>query len=324
MAVPLGATLGVPGKDLPEDQQVALQRNHDADFPVEPIAVQTKHLSTSTDPHDEKHTAKAHSISSSSSGVVHSHDQQRQHDLEKGASTTITTANEEPSDPNIVDWDGPDDPANPLNWSSLKKFGNLFILSMMTFLTPLASSMFAPGVPQLMHEFNSSSTLLATFVVSVYVLGFAIGPLIVAPLSELYGRLAIYHTCNVGFIVFTVACAYAPNITAFIVFRFFQGCWGVAPLTIGMFGFHLFLLCLNWAWSFSELRFVDLHFIGGGTIVDMVPAERRGRIMSVRKSWSIGVIERRPMLMKAHRRGLSALLLGLSSVRLLEDSWLAA
>jgi hypothetical protein len=248
MAVPLAATLG---KDLSEDQQVALQHNHDADFPVEQITVQAKHLSTSTSTHDEKPTGKTLSISSESSGVTPS--RQQQNDLEKGASTTVASeSEEETSDPNIVDWDGPSDPHNPLNWPSLKKFTNLFVLSMMTFLTPLASSMFAPGVPQLMQEFNSSSTLLATFVVSVYVLGFAVGPLIVAPLSELYGRLAIYHTCNVGFIVFTIACAYAPNITSFIIFRFFQGCWGVAPLTIG-----------------------------GGTIVDMVPAERRGRIMSV-------------------------------------------
>jgi hypothetical protein len=248
MAVPLGATLG---KDLSENQQDALQHNHDADFPVEPITVQTKHLSTSTNAHDEKPQGKALSISSESSGVTPS--RQQHHDLEKGASTTIApTTEEELTDPDLVDWDGPTDPHNPLNWSSWKKFSNLFVLSMMTFLTPLASSMFAPGVPQLMHDFDSSSTLLATFVVSVYVLGFAVGPLIVAPLSELYGRLAIYHTCNIGFIVFTIACAYAPNITSFIIFRFFQGCWGVAPLTIG-----------------------------GGTIVDMVPAERRGRIMSV-------------------------------------------
>jgi MFS family permease len=46
-----------------------------------------------------------------------------------------------------------------------------------TFLTPLGSSIFAPGVPAVMKEFNSDSELLSGFVLSVYVLGFAFGPL---------------------------------------------------------------------------------------------------------------------------------------------------
>lgn len=60
--------------------------------------------------------------------------------------------------------------------------------------------MFAPGVPELMAEFESRSSELASFCVSVYVLGFAAGPMVFAPLSELYGRLIVYHVCNVGFI----------------------------------------------------------------------------------------------------------------------------
>jgi MFS family permease len=51
-----------------------------------------------------------------------------------------------------------------------------------------------------MVEFKSNSSELASFCVSVYVLGFAAGPMIFAPLSELYGRLIVYHGCNIGFI----------------------------------------------------------------------------------------------------------------------------
>lgn len=38
-------------------------------------------------------------------------------------------------DPNIVDWDGPDDPANPMNWSSSLKWGNVAVIAVVTFLT---------------------------------------------------------------------------------------------------------------------------------------------------------------------------------------------
>lgn len=51
--------------------------------------------------------------------------------------------------------------------------------------------MFAPGVPNLMEEFRSTNIELGSFVVSIYVLGFAFGPMVLAPLSELYGRMPI-------------------------------------------------------------------------------------------------------------------------------------
>lgn len=118
--------------------------------------------------------------------------------------------------------------------------------------------MFAPGVPQVMAEFHVSSPILATFVVSVFILGFAFGPLILAPLSELYGRLPIYHTCNILFLIFTIGCALSKNIGMLIVFRFLAGFAGVASVTCG-----------------------------SGTIADLMPVESRGRAMSF---WSLGPI----------------------------------
>lgn len=103
-------------------------------------------------------------------------------DLEKGLTPEDKDAQavtaEGQSDPNIVWWDGPDDPENPMNWPSWRKVLTCTIISILTFVTPLASSIFAPGVPALMADFRSESNMLASFVVSVYVLGFAFGPLI--------------------------------------------------------------------------------------------------------------------------------------------------
>ena len=92
----------------------------------------------------------------------------------------------EPTDQNVVWWDEPEDQdqANPLNWPEAIKWGNIAILSFNTLITPLASSMFAPGVPLVQKEFDSNKDTLATFVVSVYILGFAVGPLFIAPMSE--------------------------------------------------------------------------------------------------------------------------------------------
>lgn len=116
--------------------------------------------------------------------------------------------------------------------------------------------MFAPGVPDVMREFDSTNEELASFVVSVYVLGYACGPIIIAPLSEIYGRLWMYNVCNVGFIVFTIACAVSSNLNMLIAFRFIEGTFGVCTLTIG-----------------------------GGTIADMVVQEKRGGVMAI---WALG------------------------------------
>ena len=77
-------------------------------------------------------------------------------------------------DPNVVDWDE-NDPENPQNWTNKKKWGNMSIISGITFLTPLASSMVAPGVQLIMREFHSTDQTIGSFIVSIYVLGYAVG-----------------------------------------------------------------------------------------------------------------------------------------------------
>lgn len=116
--------------------------------------------------------------------------------------------------------------------------------------------MMAPAVPDILQQFDIHNNQYGTFCVSVFVLGFAFGPLIIAPLSELYGRTIVYHVCNSLFVVFTVGCALSNSIGMLVAFRFLAGFAGVSVITIG-----------------------------GGSIADMVPPEQRGRSMA---AWSIG------------------------------------
>jgi MFS family permease len=53
--------------------------------------------------------------------------------------------------------------------------------------------------------------------------GFGVGPLFWAPLSELYGRIIIYHISGFLFVLCTVACALSTNLNMLIVFRFLAG-----------------------------------------------------------------------------------------------------
>lgn len=78
---------------------------------------------------------------------------------------------EDAMDPNIVGWDGEDDKADPMNWSKRMKWNHVAIIALINFVTPLASSMFTPGVTQVQKEFHNYNHQLSSFVVSVYVLG---------------------------------------------------------------------------------------------------------------------------------------------------------
>ncbi|KAI2470239.1 MFS general substrate transporter [Annulohypoxylon bovei var. microspora] len=174
-------------------------------------------------------------------------DNEENHDIERGEAAT----DQKDHDPNIVDWDGPDDPSNPLNWSTLKKGLHIAYVSLFVLFANLAATMFAPGAAKLAEEFHITSSTVATFTVSIYVLGFMVGPLFLAPLSELYGRLGIYYGCNFFYICFTLGCALSKDVGMFLAFRFLAGCASSGPLTIG-----------------------------GGTIADVTPQEKRGKAMS--------------------------------------------
>jgi len=57
---------------------------------------------------------------------------------EKGAAagrSSVTEEEEGERDPNIVTWDGPDDPTNPMNWTMRKKWSNIAVLSILTIIT---------------------------------------------------------------------------------------------------------------------------------------------------------------------------------------------
>ena len=66
---------------------------------------------------------------------AYSHDVEKQPDLNNSALDIASHDEKALQDPNIVDWDGPDDPENPLNWSSSKKLVAMTIVSLVTMLS---------------------------------------------------------------------------------------------------------------------------------------------------------------------------------------------
>ncbi|KAF4121388.1 putative arabinose efflux permease, MFS family [Geosmithia morbida] len=158
----------------------------------------------------------------------------------------------------IVGWDGQDDPENPRNFSSRKRWTLLSIISGMTFVTPFASSMLSPAVTFVSAEFGITNQTLLSLSVSIYLLGYSFGPLLLAPMSEIYGRRIVLSLSNWFFVIWQIGCALSPNITSLIIFRFLGGMGGSGCLTLG-----------------------------AGLIADLFPIERRGLAASF---WSLGLL----------------------------------
>lgn len=136
-------------------------------------------------------------------------------------------------DPNLVTWDGPDDPENPKNWSKKRKWLATIVVSSFTFISPVSSSMVAPALGSIAAQFHVTNESESQLVLSIFILAYAIGPLFLGPLSEIYGRVIVLQLANAFYFVFNLACGFAQTSGQMIAFRFLSGLGGSAPLSIG-------------------------------------------------------------------------------------------
>lgn len=91
--------------------------------------------------------------------------------------------------------------------------------------------MLAPGIDNAAAYFNIGREVV-TVGTTLFVLGFATGPMIWAPMSELVGRKWPLVVAIFGQGIFTIGCAVAKNIQTLIICRFFAGACGASQLTV--------------------------------------------------------------------------------------------
>ncbi|KAF8587557.1 MFS general substrate transporter [Ramaria rubella] len=121
-----------------------------------------------------------------------------------------------------VSWDGPDDPANPLNWSKTHKW----IVSSIGFgfLTIVGASVSAYAISQpSLQEALHVSDVTGTLGVVVFTLTFGGAPIVIAPFSELFGRLPVYIASALVYWIMFLPQALAKNFATVLVVRFISG-----------------------------------------------------------------------------------------------------
>lgn len=159
-------------------------------------------------------------------------------------------------DKGIVGWEGQADPEMPLNFANSRKWFIVTMLAAITFMTPFASSNLAPTLKYLEADYHETDITKGSMPVSIFVLGYAVGPLFLSPLSEIYGRNIILTSANAFFCAWLIGCALAPSLNLLIFFRFMCGVGGSACTTVG-----------------------------GAVIADIFQVSERGRAMTM---WMIG------------------------------------
>lgn len=92
--------------------------------------------------------------------------------------------------------------------------------------------MVAPAISAIAKDFNITNEVESQMVLSIFVLAYAIGPLFLGPLSEVYGRVPVLQLANLVYLVFNTACGACTSKEQMIVFRFLSGLGGSAPLAV--------------------------------------------------------------------------------------------
>ncbi|KAL9040897.1 MAG: hypothetical protein Q9214_004306, partial [Letrouitia sp. 1 TL-2023] len=153
-------------------------------------------------------------------------------------------------DPFVVEFI-PNDPRNPLGFPSTAKWLITMLVALVTLAVAFVSSAYSGGIQQIVDELDTSVEV-ATLGIALFVLGFAIGPLFWAPLSELYGRQVLLFGTYGILTLFNAVASASQNIQTLVILRFFAGAFGSSPLTNS-----------------------------GGVIADLFTASQRGVAMSI-------------------------------------------
>ncbi|KAJ7187228.1 MFS polyamine transporter [Mycena filopes] len=108
----------------------------------------------------------------------------------------------------VVDWEGSDDPLNPKNWSARKKWGATLVVSAFALISPVSSSMIAPASQQVAQEFGVTDEVVIGLITSIFLLAYAFGPLLLGPLSEMFGRNIIIQGANMWYLCWNLGCGF--------------------------------------------------------------------------------------------------------------------
>ncbi|NLE78461.1 MAG: multidrug effflux MFS transporter [Rhodococcus sp.] len=107
----------------------------------------------------------------------------------------------------------------------------MVMLAALSALAPLGVDMYLPAFPAMAEEFGTSASAVQ-LTLTAFLIGLALGQLVVGPLSDRYGRRPLLIVGSLLCVLATVACAMAPSVELLALFRFVQGFTGAAGVVL--------------------------------------------------------------------------------------------
>ncbi|KAK5058709.1 hypothetical protein LTR84_010973 [Exophiala bonariae] len=129
------------------------------------------------------------------------------------------------TDPNIVDFDPKGDSENPRDWPITYKWGIVSLLAFMSFTVTFTCISVVPIANGMIADLNGgkSQKSASVLLVTIWELGEAAGPLLIAPLSEVVGRYPVMNACNLLFIVAIALAGVSQSVPLLIGARALTG-----------------------------------------------------------------------------------------------------
>ncbi|KAJ5887398.1 Major facilitator superfamily domain general substrate transporter [Penicillium taxi] len=130
----------------------------------------------------------------------------------------------------VVGW-GENDPHDPLNWSLMRKWSVMVLACFIGIAMTIPSSV-EGAVQDAFDEFYGVNSMAGSMTTGIFLIGIGVGSLFSGPISETFGRNAVYFTALIIVILFIMAKALAPNYGAALAFRFIGALFDAAPMTV--------------------------------------------------------------------------------------------
>lgn len=117
-------------------------------------------------------------------------------------------------------------PLDPREWSRRRKWTNVFLVAFQATLSPICSTLVAVGSSEVDNEFHVTNSSISALPVALFVVGLGLGPLYLAPLSEMYGRRIVYIVSFGLFCLFNIGGALVQDEVGFALLRLLAGLAG--------------------------------------------------------------------------------------------------
>ncbi|KAK0637449.1 major facilitator superfamily domain-containing protein [Bombardia bombarda] len=150
----------------------------------------------------------------------------RDTDLSDDRSSTTSTTSTAATAVIVVDFDPAGDPDNPLEWPIAFKWGIVALLAMTAFVvtfTCIAVIPLATSIGRDLAPSKSRSKSASVLLVTIWELGEAAGPLLIAPLSEMYGRYPVMTGATLLLCAASVLAATSTSVPQFVFARMLSG-----------------------------------------------------------------------------------------------------